>query len=111
MLVDSRRGMQDIDLELLEIIETALGDSKKQRRWNNENRVEFSVVLTKADHLEQVELVKQIETSISQLWGVENVFPTIFAASAASGYGIQSLRNHLIKQGTSRGSSSSELHR
>ena len=95
-------------------------------------KIEFSIVLTKTDHLSRLDLVevrtilcvcdfmsfnshyydsiihfhlsinlkifKRIEATISELWSCGNAAPAIFAASASSGYGIQRLRTHIVRQ-------------
>lgn len=116
--------MQDVDVELLQIIEHALTESRAAaavaamagddgesgggrsggagRRIGPSHApsgVEFSIVLTKADHLTQLELVERIEATISELWSAGNAYPGLFAVSAASGYGIQRLRSHIVRQG------------
>ena len=125
MLVDARRGMQDVDVELLQMMEHAFSESRAAAaaaanddgssssssggggggggRGTGASRapgaVEFSIVLTKADHLTQLELVERIEATISELWSAGNAYPGLFAVSAASGYGIQRLRTHIVRQG------------
>ena len=98
MLIDARRGMQEIDLELLKMIERALVLRSSVAR-DGGRRVTFSIVLTKADHLPQPELVHRIGATIDELWDIQNAHHSIFAVSASSGYGIQRLRTHISSFG------------
>lgn len=83
LLVDARRGLKDIDRELMAMLDEAA--------------VSYRIVLTKADKLKDKELAATSKTLTEQAKGHAAAHPEILATSSETGLGIDELRKAVIQ--------------
>jgi GTP-binding protein len=78
VLVDARRGLSEIDNDVLETLDSAA--------------VSYQIVITKADAMKPVELAAGLEATDAALRKHPAAFPDILVTSTRSGAGIPELR-------------------
>lgn len=83
LLVDARRGLKDIDRELMAMLDEAA--------------VSYRIVLTKSDKLKDKPLADVTATLTDQAKGHAAAHPEILTTSAESGLGIDELRKAVIQ--------------
>ncbi|QLC24416.1 YihA family ribosome biogenesis GTP-binding protein [Parasphingopyxis algicola] len=83
ILVDARRGLKDIDRELMEMLDEAA--------------VSYRIVLTKSDKLKDKALATTQATLAEQAKGHAAAHPDILATSSESGLGVDELRKEVIQ--------------
>lgn len=83
LLVDARRGLKDIDRELMAMLDEAA--------------VGYRIVLTKSDKLKTKELAATTENLIQQAKGHAAAHPDILTTSAETGLGVDELRRAVIE--------------
>lgn len=83
LLIDSRRGLKDIDGHVLETLD--------------KSAVSYQLVLTKVDELKESELNKVVEQVQQALSRRPAAFPHILATSSKSGTGLAEFRAAIVK--------------
>lgn len=83
VLVDSRHGLKDVDLEILEMLDKAA--------------VSYRLVLTKADKMKPTELQKIADATAAEARKRPAAHPDIMATSSEAGLGIADLRAAVIE--------------
>ncbi|MGP1283542.1 MAG: ribosome biogenesis GTP-binding protein YihA/YsxC [Parasphingopyxis sp.] len=83
LLVDARRGLKDIDRELMEMLDEAA--------------VSYRIVLTKSDKLKDKALAATTATLAEQAKGHAAAHPDILATSSETGLGVDELRKAVIQ--------------
>ena len=78
LLIDSRHGLKAVDLEILDMLDTAA--------------VSYQVVLTKADKIADKALAALVTATEAALAKHPAAFPQIVATSSEKGFGIDELR-------------------
>src|SRR6267142_4726872 len=74
VLIDSRHGLKDVDLDVLKTLDKAA--------------VSYQMVLTKADQIKPAELTARIDETIAALAKHPAAFPEVLATSSRSGAGM-----------------------
>jgi len=83
LLIDARRGLKDIDRELMEMLDEAA--------------VSYRIVLTKSDKLKDKPLAATTETLTEQAKRHAAAHPEILTTSSETGLGIDELRKAVIQ--------------
>jgi len=83
LLIDSRRGLKDIDCKLMEILDEAA--------------VSYRIVLTKSDKLKDRALAATTATLTEQAKGHAAAHPEILITSSETGLGVDELRKAVIQ--------------
>lgn len=83
LLIDARRGLKDIDRELMEMLDEAA--------------VSYRIVLTKSDKLKDKALAATEETLTEQAKGHAAAHPEILTTSSETGLGVDELRKAVIQ--------------
>jgi GTP-binding protein len=83
VLVDSRHGLKDVDLDVLKTLDRAA--------------VSYQVVLTKADQVKPAELSARIAETHAALAKHPAAFPEVLATSSRSGTGMPELRGAMVQ--------------
>ena len=83
LLIDARRGLKDIDRELMEMLDEAA--------------VSYRIVLTKSDKLKEKALLETSATLTEQAKGHAAAHPDILATSSETGLGVDELRKAVIQ--------------
>ena len=78
ILIDSRHGLKDSDIMLMEMLDEAA--------------VTYRIILTKTDKTKQAELEKVSTKALNTIKGHAAAYPAIHATSAIKGYGIPELK-------------------
>jgi GTP-binding protein len=87
VLVDSRHGLKPVDVEIMDMLDTAA--------------VNYQVVLTKADKVKPTELAKTLERSTEAAGKHAAAHPQLIATSSETGLGIAELRTAILEAATS----------
>jgi GTP-binding protein len=82
VLVDSRHGLKPVDVEIMEMLDTAA--------------VNYQLVLTKADKVKPTELAKTLERTTSEAAKHVAAYPHLIATSSETGVGIAELRTAIL---------------
>jgi GTP-binding protein len=82
VLVDSRHGLKDIDLEVMKMLDDAA--------------VSYHLVLTKIDKIKASELEEVMERTAAEARKHPAAHPEIIPTSAETGYGIERLRRAVL---------------
>ena len=82
LLIDSRHGLKDVDLEAMEAFDLAA--------------VSYQIVLTKADKLKAAEVAAVVDRTVKQIAKRPAAFPRVVATSAEKGTGIPELRAEIL---------------
>lgn len=83
LLIDSRHGLKDVDLEAMEAFDLAA--------------VSYQIVLTKADQVKKAELEKTMEETQATLRKHPAAFPEILVTSSRDGDGMTELRAAMMR--------------
>jgi len=83
LLIDSRIGMKESDLEFIDMLE--------------QNKQHYQIVLTKVDRVDQEDLVKRVVIIRKQLESKRNCEKEIMLASAFTKAGMNELREEIYK--------------
>ncbi|MEO1167295.1 MAG: ribosome biogenesis GTP-binding protein YihA/YsxC [Pseudomonadota bacterium] len=83
LLIDARRGLKDIDRELMDMLDEAA--------------VSYRIVLTKSDKLKDKALADTTATLAEQAKGHAAAHPEILATSSETGLGVDELRKAVIQ--------------
>ena len=83
LLIDARRGILDIDLSVIDLLE--------------EHSIVNQVVLTKIDKISAGDLSTLLETSMNMLSGYNFTVPCIIATSVTRNINIGDLRQNIVK--------------
>ncbi len=83
LLVDARRGLKPVDIELMKMLDEAA--------------VSYELVLTKSDKLKESQLQATAKRLAEQAKGHAAAHPEILATSAQSGLGVDELRRAVIE--------------
>ena len=83
LLIDARRGLKDIDRELMEMLDEAA--------------VSYRIVLTKSDKLKDKALAATEEALTEQAKGHAAAHPEILTTSSETGLGVDELRKAVIQ--------------
>jgi GTP-binding protein len=83
LLVDSRHGLKEIDLELMKMLDAAA--------------VSYHLVLTKIDKIKATELEASLADTVSSAAKHPAAHPEVIATSSETGTGIERLRTALIE--------------
>ncbi len=83
LLIDARRGLKDIDRELMEMLDEAA--------------VSYRIVLTKSDKLKDKALAATTETLTEQAKSHAAAHPEILTTSSETGLGVDELRKAVIQ--------------
>jgi GTP-binding protein len=83
LLVDARRGLKDIDIELMKMLDEAA--------------VSYEIVLTKSDKLKETELARTQEKLIQQAKTHPAAMSDVIATSSQTGLGVDELRKAVIQ--------------
>ncbi|AFX99284.1 GTP-binding conserved hypothetical domain protein [Candidatus Endolissoclinum faulkneri L2] len=83
LLIDSRRGLKDIDDVIMNILDKIA--------------ISYQVVLTKVDKVKQIELAIMIEKIITKILYRPAAYPIVGATSVVSGIGILELQVELTR--------------
>ena len=89
VLIDSRHGLKPLDLEVLDMLDTAA--------------VSYQIVLTKADEPKQAELEKRLAETKAALARRPAAFPEIRLTSSRDGSGVEELRADIARLVRERG--------
>ncbi len=89
VLVDSRHGFKDVDLDVLKTFDRAA--------------VSYQIVLTKADQVKQAELEARIAETKAALARHPAAFPHVIATSSRTGAGMAELRAAMMQLLAERG--------
>jgi GTP-binding protein len=89
LLVDSRHGLKDVDLDVLKTLDKAA--------------VGYQLVLTKSDQIKQAELEQRCADTTAALAKHPAAFPEILATSSRSGAGMAELRAAVVRLLNERG--------
>ena len=87
MLVDSRHGLKPVDVEIMDMLDTAA--------------VNYQLVLTKADKVKPTELAKILERTTAEAAKHAAAHPQLIATSSETGSGIAELRTAILEAATS----------
>jgi GTP-binding protein len=87
VLVDSRHGLKPVDVEIMDMLDTAA--------------VNYQVVLTKADKVKPTELTKTFERTTEAAAKHAAAHPQLIATSSETGLGIAELRTAILEAATS----------
>ena len=87
VLVDSRHGLKPVDVEIMDMLDTAA--------------VNYQVVLTKADKVKPTELAKTFERTTEAAAKHAAAHPQLIATSSETGLGIAELRTAILEAATS----------
>jgi GTP-binding protein len=82
LLIDSRHGLKDVDLEAMEAFDLAA--------------VSYQIVLTKADKLKPRDVVQVTAETVRKIAKRPAAFPRVLATSAEKGTGIPELRAEIL---------------
>jgi GTP-binding protein len=82
MIIDSRRGIKDIDIDMMIIL--------------NEAMVTYQVILTKVDKIKLSYLERIIEETALTIGGYSTTCQEILATSIKNGFGIAALRKNIL---------------
>lgn len=82
-MIDSRRGLKDIDCKLMEMLDEAA--------------VSYRIVLTKSDKLKDRALAATTATLTEQAKGHAAAHPEILITSSETGLGVAELRKAVIQ--------------
>lgn len=82
LLIDSRHGLKDVDLEAMEAFDLAA--------------VSYQIVLTKADKLKPRDVVQVTAETLRKIARRPAAFPRVLATSAEKGAGIPELRAEIL---------------
>jgi GTP-binding protein len=83
VLIDARHGLKDVDGDVLTTLDKAA--------------VNYQIVLTKADQVEDAELASRIADTTAVLARHPAAYPDVLATSARTGAGIAELRAALVR--------------
>ena len=83
VLVDSRHGLKPVDLEIMEMLDSAA--------------VSYHLVLTKADKIKPTALAATIETVRTEARKHQAAHPLILSTSSETGEGIAELRTAVLE--------------
>lgn len=87
VLVDSRHGLKPVDLEIMEMLDSAA--------------VNYQLVLTKADKIKPTELAVVLEQTTTESAKHAAAHPQLIATSSETGSGIAELRTAILEAATS----------
>jgi len=87
VLVDSRHGLKPVDVEIMDMLDTAA--------------VNYQLVLTKADKVKPTELAKTLERTTEAAAKQAAAHPQLIATSSETGLGIAELRTAILEAATS----------
>ena len=87
VLVDSRHGLKPVDLEIMEMLDSAA--------------VNYQLVLTKADKIKPTELAVVLEQTTAESARHAAAHPQLIATSSETGSGIAELRTAILEAVTS----------
>ena len=87
VLVDSRHGLKPVDLEIMEMLDSAA--------------VNYQLVLTKADKIKPTELAVVLEQTTAESAKHAAAHPQLIATSSETGSGITELRTAILEAATS----------
>ena len=87
VLVDSRHGLKPVDLEIMEMLDSAA--------------VNYQLVLTKADKIKPTELAVVLEQTTAESAKHAAAHPQLIATSSETGSGITELRAAILEAATS----------
>ena len=87
VLVDSRHGLKPVDLEIMDMLDTAA--------------VNYQLVLTKADKVKPTDLAVTLERTIADAAKHAAAHPHLIATSSETGFGIAELRTAILEAATS----------
>jgi len=87
VLVDSRHGLKPVDLEIMEMLDSAA--------------VNYQLVLTKADKIKPTELAVVLEQTTAESARHAAAHPQLIATSSETGSGIAELRTAILAAATS----------
>ena len=87
VLVDSRHGLKPVDLEIMDMLDTAA--------------VNYQLVLTKGDKVKPTELAKIFEDTTTEAAKHAAAHPHLIATSSETGFGISELRTAILEAATS----------
>jgi len=82
LLIDSRHGLKDVDLEAMEAFDLAA--------------VSYQIVLTKADKLKPRDIIQVSAETLRKIAKRPAAFPRVLATSAEKGTGIPELRAEIV---------------
>jgi GTP-binding protein len=82
LLIDSRHGLKDVDLEAMEAFDLAA--------------VSYQIVLTKADKLKPRDIIQVSAETLRKIAKRPAAFPRVLATSAEKGQGIPELRAEIV---------------
>jgi GTP-binding protein len=82
VLIDSRHGLKDLDLEILTMLD--------------KSAVSYQIVLTKADTLKQPERDQRLAEVKEQISRRVAAFPEVLMTSSETGYGVPELRATIL---------------
>lgn len=82
LLIDSRHGLKDVDLEAMEAFDLAA--------------VSYQIVLTKADKLKPRDVIQVTAETVRKIAKRPAAFPRVLATSAEKGAGIPELRAEIL---------------
>jgi len=82
LLIDSRHGLKDVDLEAMEAFDLAA--------------VSYQIVLTKADKLKPRDIVQVSAETLRKIAKRPAAFPRVLATSSEKGLGIPELRAEIV---------------
>jgi GTP-binding protein len=87
LLVDSRHGLKPVDVEIMDMLDTAA--------------VNYQLVLTKSDKVKPTELTKILERTTAEAAKHAAAHPQLIATSSETGSGISELRTAILEAATS----------
>ena len=87
VLVDSRHGLKPVDLEIMEMLDSAA--------------VNYQLVLTKADKIKPTQLAVVLEQTTAESAKHAAAHPQLIATSSETGSGIAELRTAILEAATS----------
>ena len=87
VLVDSRHGLKPVDLEIMEMLDSAA--------------VNYQLVLTKADKIKPTDLAVVLEQTTTESAKHAAAHPQLIATSSETGSGIAELRTAILEAATS----------
>ncbi len=82
LLIDSRRGVMDVDKAVMELLD--------------KTAVSYAVVMTKSDALKPAELAEQCAAVEAEAKRHTAAYPEIFATSAQMAAGLDALKTHMV---------------
>jgi GTP-binding protein len=83
VLVDSRHGLKDVDLDVLKTLDKAA--------------VSYQIVLTKSDQVKPAEMTERIAETTAALAKHPAAFPEVLATSSRTGTGMAELRGAIVR--------------